>query len=629
MTSDDNHGEALELTVRILQEKLQGYVNFFIEIDIDALLETDSVTLDEALQTTNRAIFFALNALSILISDFHPKYKYSQDGIAEELTVNELITVLEGYTRGRVGFGFGSTFESSIAQAVHDCPFFSAGLKEPNGIMICIFSGAKFVDSVEVNYLEHAFHTVTGCTQDIIISRVLDPDVAVNTVATTILALGSLKKTSKNKSNIISRLVECAPLLFRFLRILHSESDNPKKCCSTDISSLHYGGENSDKKVSDVEYVQEGTDYVKLPCSERKMLPIGERDNMHSVREHVNHSLCGFGQQHEGSTLGVSGKLKVESEETEVSQVKPSNSWNLEFKETLCGNFIDKGEFMSEDFPNYPSIHGLPVGVKTSEPLSSNITVSRMDSQQILKDDSSVEALGKTSQYFRNKSLTSSREKTADASENFGVLSVRAASMLEAERDSKSRLSPIMEIDYRGGIYKGHCQGGFPEGRGCLKFPDGSSYDGMWRYGKRSGLGRFCFHNGDVFQGSWRDDLMHGKGWFYFHNGDRWFANFWKGRANGEGRFYSKHGGVFFGYFQNGWRHGRFLCISENGARYVEIWKEGVLQSSETLDHDVNGSIDVEYQFMSNDTEELGLWYPPQLSCLDDSIFCILFRFSA
>ncbi|GAB2217927.1 hypothetical protein Droror1_Dr00001141 [Drosera rotundifolia] len=214
-----------------------------------------------------------------------------------------------------------------------------------------------------------------------------------------------------------------------------------------------------------------------------------------------------------------------------------------------------------------------------------------MDSQQILKDDSSVGVLGKTSLYFRNKSLTSSREKTDDASEKFGVLSVRAASMLEAERDSKSRLSPTMKIDYRGGIYKGHCQGDLPEGRGCLKFPDGSSYDEMWRYGKRSGLGRFCFHNGDVFQGSCRDDLMHGKGWFYFHNGDRWFANFWKGKANGEGRFYSKHGGVFFGYFQNGWRHGRFLCISENGSRYVEIWKEGVLESSETLDHDVSGSM--------------------------------------
>ncbi|KAE8667271.1 hypothetical protein F3Y22_tig00112428pilonHSYRG00056 [Hibiscus syriacus] len=98
-----------------------------------------------------------------------------------------------------------------------------------------------------------------------------------------------------------------------------------------------------------------------------------------------------------------------------------------------------------------------------------------------------------------------------------GVLSARAASMLEAERDSPKKWSPIVEMHYRGGVYRGRCQGGLPEGKGRLVLGDGNIYDGMWRYGKRSGVGTFYFSNGDVFQGSWRDDLMHGKGWFYFH----------------------------------------------------------------------------------------------------------------
>jgi hypothetical protein len=66
-------------------------------------------------------------------------------------------------------------------------------------------------------------------------------------------------------------------------------------------------------------------------------------------------------------------------------------------------------------------------------------------------------------------------------------------------------------MQYRGGLFKGRCQGGLPEGKGRLVLGDGSIYDGMWHNGKRSGLGTFYFKNGDVFQGTWREDLIHGK----------------------------------------------------------------------------------------------------------------------
>nr|ACU14213.1 unknown [Glycine max] len=174
--------------------------------------------------------------------------------------------------------------------------------------------------------------------------------------------------------------------------------------------------------------------------------------------------------------------------------------------------------------------------------------------------------------------------KNANKSKKDGVLSVRAASMLEAERDLSKKWSPVVEMQYRGGRYKGRCQGGLPEGKGRLVLRDGSIYDGLWRYGKRSGPGSFYFKNGDMFQGSWRDDVIHGKGWFYFRTGDRWFANFWKGKANGEGRFYTKSGDAFFGNFKDGWRHGQFLCINANGTRYTEIWENGVLVDGKYLD---------------------------------------------
>lgn len=163
-------------------------------------------------------------------------------------------------------------------------------------------------------------------------------------------------------------------------------------------------------------------------------------------------------------------------------------------------------------------------------------------------------------------------------------LSERAASMLETERGLKKKWSRVIEMPYRGGIYKGRCQGGLPEGKGRLNLKDGSFYDGIWKHGKKSGVGAFYYSSGDVFQGSWRDDLMHGKGWFYFKNGDRWFADFWKGKANGEGRYYSRHGHVFFGHFQDNMRHGEGLYIESNGTKWHEVWDQGILVNRNMLE---------------------------------------------
>lgn len=163
-------------------------------------------------------------------------------------------------------------------------------------------------------------------------------------------------------------------------------------------------------------------------------------------------------------------------------------------------------------------------------------------------------------------------------------LSERAASMLETERGLKKKWSRVIEMPYRGGIYKGRCQGGLPAGKGRLNLKDGSFYDGIWKHGKRFGVGAFYYSSGDVFQGSWRDDLMHGQGWFYFKNGDRWFADFWKGKANGEGRYYSKHGHVFFGHFQDNMRHGEGLYIDSNGTKWHEVWEQGVLVNRTLLE---------------------------------------------
>ncbi|XP_020079694.1 protein ACCUMULATION AND REPLICATION OF CHLOROPLASTS 3 isoform X2 [Ananas comosus] len=237
----------------------------------------------------------------------------------------------------------------------------------------------------------------------------------------------------------------------------------------------------------------------------------------------------------------------------------------------------------------------LPVGVKSSEffynPSQPRILdesggessgIQNAPSQETFAD-AGLEAMTE----IYNTALILLKGRKVDESRKRGLLSVRAASMLEAERESEKSWTPVLEIQYRGGTFRGRCQGGLPEGKGRLTFVDGSFYDGMWRGGKRSGLGTLYYSNGDVFHGTWRDDLMHGKGWFYFRGGDRWFANFWKGRANGEGRFYSQNGSVLFGQFRNGWRHGESLWIDADGSRWNEVWDEGILVCRTKLDEEL------------------------------------------
>lgn len=248
------------------------------------------------------------------------------------------------------------------------------------------------------------------------------------------------------------------------------------------------------------------------------------------------------------------------------------------------------------------SIYRLPVGVKPSAELKSSYNCDSCDSPKEVDVNTKTQQIQMTPRMSTNTLIDAGSEAGSELvdtdspvlkgtydniSKREGVLSARAASMLEAERHFQKKWNPIMEMKYRGGLYKGRCQGGLPEGKGRLSLLDGSIYDGMWHYGRRSGLGTFYFNNGDFYQGSWRDDVMHGKGWLYFQTGDRWFVNFWKGKANGEGRFHSKTGEIFFGHFKDGWRHGHFLCISVDGGRCLEEWDEGVLVSKKQLDAEV------------------------------------------
>ncbi|KAL9229471.1 hypothetical protein vseg_004934 [Gypsophila vaccaria] len=574
-------GQRRQDEVKMLVDKLQDCVNFCIDIDIDTLLKMDLVTLDEALKTAYRAVSTAITAMSILVSDRYQKYNHSQLGSMTQVTVTEVKKVLDSYKEGRVGFGSGNNVEASIIQAVYDCPFLSMGLKDLDGAVLCLLTSSSTIGDDEVCNVLRTFREATECTKEVILSVVQSPVMKPNVIASTVIIVGNPEGKSLQKSSILSRLVDSIPFVFNFLRRENVESDNPTESSHREnifspMLSNFVDKNEASEMMSPVAHAAETTETY----SGKNMVM---DDNFFYEKEYVDGKTDKV-----GSTDAAPDSYKYiepNFQGAEASVRKPFINRNVQ-------EWYEEELNVTESAPvaDNPKYFQLPVGVKLPDQIhsSSDRADFRRPVDKITDEDTTVPASSVPSfevvSDIWSTASTLLKGNNNDVPKKQGLLSARAASMLETERDSKLRWSRVMKIQYRGGIYEGRCEGGLPEGRGRLTFQDDSVYDGMWRHGKRSGLGSLFFSNGDVFHGSWRDDLMHGKGWLYFHTGERWFVNFWKGRPNGEGRFYSKSGEVFFGQFRDGWRDGRFLCVKVDGRRYVEVWDEGVLLSCEELD---------------------------------------------
>ncbi|XP_042010956.1 protein ACCUMULATION AND REPLICATION OF CHLOROPLASTS 3-like isoform X2 [Salvia splendens] len=566
-------GKRRQDEVKDLSDKLQKQAHFCIVLDTDMLLENDMVTLDEALRTTNNAVLMAINTISILLTEKHTKFLNAKDDSIREIQLPEFREVFASYKEARIGFGAGYNVKTSLLQAINDCPFLGVDIKDLDGVVLCIIASSGAVECSETNNILHSVRSITKCNGEIIVSLVHEPYLEANKIATAIIVFGYSRKqlAPAPRSGILSSLGQHFPSIFNIFKKQHQQLNNLEKVI-----------------LSESPHVSNGIDLPGLKDTLETNSLDSTSDDTVSISGKTLSPSDDEGEEFRSSRSDHgSGEKEVELLDTSFSSMPYEliSEGNYVFKRELFtrGNMGPGHSTESKYGTNFTdeaglldgvSIYRLPVGVKNLEKLEESpvsSTTKRGSAWRIDDDDEKTVPIvswsGLTDADFNNNASISSKGNNIVNSKKQGGLSVRAASMLESERDSQKKWSRVVEMRYRGGKYKGRSQGGLPEGKGCLFLGDGSIYDGMWRYGKRSGLGTFYFNNGDVFQGSWRDDVMHGKGWIYFHTGDRWFVNFWKGKADGEGRFYSKFGDVFFGHFKEGWRHGHFLRINVDGTR--------------------------------------------------------------
>ena len=74
--------------------------------------------------------------------------------------------------------------------------------------------------------------------------------------------------------------------------------------------------------------------------------------------------------------------------------------------------------------------------------------------------------------------------------------------------------------------YEGEFSEDLFNGKGVLKYQDGSYYDGEFSKGKICGKGEMLFPNGSRYDGQWYDGRMHGIGTFYTINNQQW-SGYW------------------------------------------------------------------------------------------------------
>ncbi|XP_047330382.1 protein ACCUMULATION AND REPLICATION OF CHLOROPLASTS 3, chloroplastic [Impatiens glandulifera] len=557
--------------VKDLENELQDHTNLCVTVNTNALLEKDLVTLDEALNTANDAVLMAIYAVSILISGNNKKLLHSVANGMKELNVSDVTKILESYKDAKIGFGAGYNMKTSIMRAVYDCPFLGISLKNHGGTVICIVASPVIDKNDVVSFLD-TFRQVTDFSGEIALAVVEEHNVVPNQIISTVIALGGTSSKAHEETGIFSRIAKSFPFFFNIF------NRNSLLLPLEEMSNSRFSDETPEDLEQELQMLLSNSSNQKSSFSPSER----SRAELELAVEPLSDD-----QYIEGENMFNRDKL-LRGDIGPDYQILDDN-----------GAISSRASPMTDNF----CILRLPAGVKTLIDMKKSLTISSPSQPEMKnKDDKrnqthgvqviDWDALSGAGAEAVND-LNDGRHPVMEGNNSSinkrkgGILTVRAASMLESERDSRKKWNPMVVMKYRGGKYEGRCQGGLPEGKGHLSLDDGSSYDGMWRYGKRSGLGTFYFSNGDVFQGSWRDDVMHGKGWLYYHTGDRLFVNFWKGKPNGEGRFYSQQGEIFFGQFKDGWRHGPFLCINVDGSRRIEVWEEGVLVSHKHLEEGV------------------------------------------
>ncbi|RCV12884.1 hypothetical protein SEVIR_2G314100v4 [Setaria viridis] len=511
-------GQRRQVEAADLIGKLRTCSNFHIVIEADSLLETEVETLAEALESANNAVLSTISMISIMMSGYNKMFWSSLNAQIKEVDPEEVAKLLRSYGEARVGFGAGYNIQSAIKQAVFHCPFLRGGIKDLNNVVFLSLTTARVLSESDMISILHIFRRVTGFSKDIIFSRNSEPDLEPKLIVVSLLTIRNHydESVATVQEGFLSSLALHFPFITSLMggdipeqkqtRQKHSFNrlpDNGSNSVEREFSQLSNGSSDatvskiSPEEIEDLEYERNGR--IKPESLEGNFL-VAEELGKDNNREHL-------GSQQEHNFLSNSPGFGIAQLWAKERTMASGSSKNDELDIVTLPVGVKLSKVQSDHSPN-TQLETPDAGTTVATGHAAfAATFSDVRLEKVMDMCSSAVT-------FLRGRMDRSRKRGSNS------ISSRAALMLDAEREPEKTWSPVVEIRYRGGIYRGRCQEGVPEGKGRLTFSAGSFYDGLWRYGKRSGLGTLFHSNGDVYHGTWRDDLIHGKGWYYFHSGD-------------------------------------------------------------------------------------------------------------
>lgn len=104
-----------------------------------------------------------------------------------------------------------------------------------------------------------------------------------------------------------------------------------------------------------------------------------------------------------------------------------------------------------------------------------------------------------------------------------------------------------------GGRYEGEVLNGLADGQGTFRSSGGNVYTGEWKEGQPNGQGTMTYASGDHYEGEWKNDYPDGQGTMTYANGDSYTGEWASGYFNGQGTYTYNDGTVQTGTWQNGY----------------------------------------------------------------------------
>jgi hypothetical protein len=110
---------------------------------------------------------------------------------------------------------------------------------------------------------------------------------------------------------------------------------------------------------------------------------------------------------------------------------------------------------------------------------------------------------------------------------------------------------------------------------GTFTQPDGTRYEGQWKFRERNGQGTLTFPDGRKYVGDFKSDQRHGKGTMIYPDGRKYVGDFNHGERSGSGTMTYSDGRKYTGEFKAGERNGNGTLVYPDGKKQEGKFKNG------------------------------------------------------